>query len=208
MNRLLGVALLAGLLAACNSGDSFLEWDEETAARLAAEEAAAEAAAERGRMTDEEILAQAQADAEGGAVTVPAAEPSADGAPAPTGGLQAPLALLAADGRILQGVLVRSDTGVKVVWADGVSCSGGLVQESVLDDGPQASEGTFALNCSDGTIWLGKYADLAPGQGAWAMRDASGAQARAVYGSDVPASPVDAPAFETIWASRATTPAG
>ena len=42
----------------------------------------------------------------------------------------------------------------------------------------------------------------------WAMRDASGTQARAVYGSDVPASPVDAPAFETIWASRATTPAG
>ena len=57
MNRILGVALLAGLLAACNSGDSFLEWDEETAARLAAEEAAAEAAAERGKMTDEEILA-------------------------------------------------------------------------------------------------------------------------------------------------------
>lgn len=200
MIRILGVALAAGLLAACSSGDSFLEWDPETQAMLDAQAAQAEAAANQGKLTDEEILAQAEAgDQDGTAVT--AVEP------VPVAGLQAPLVLLDANGRIMQGQLVRADTGVNVIWSDGVNCSGGLVKESALDDGPQASTGTFALNCNDGTIWLGKYADLAPGQGAWAMRNAQNVQARAVYGSDVPASPVDAVAFETIWGSRATTPA-
>lgn len=204
MIRILGVALLTGLLAACSSGNSILEWDPETQAMLDAQEAQAEAARNQASMTDEEILAQAQAQEQGVAPAAPAAvAPTADA-------LQAPLVLLDAQGGVEQGLLVRDlakGTTVQVLWADGSSCSGGLVQEGTLADGPNASAGTFALNCSDGTIWLGKYADLMPGQGAWAMHDAHGLQARAVFGTDVPASPVDAGAFESLWSARATTPA-
>lgn len=38
--RFLSLVSAAFLLAACNSGDNLLEWDEETAAMLAAQEAA------------------------------------------------------------------------------------------------------------------------------------------------------------------------
>ena len=198
MIRLTALALLTGLLAACNSGDSFLEWDPETQAILDAQAAEAEAAEARGQMTDEEILAQAEAGT--------MAEPDAAPAAAPAGGLQAPLVLLDAQGGIMQGMLVRDpgSSQVQVVWADGAQCSGGLVRES--GEGDAASIGTFALNCSDGTIWLGKYADAMPGQGAWSMRSAGGTQARAVYGSDVPAEGLDAGAFEGVWASRSPAP--
>jgi hypothetical protein len=72
--RLTALALMAGLLAACNTGDSFLEWDPETQAMLDAQEAQAEAAKNQGQMTDEEILAQAQAGAT--VEAVPAAVPA------------------------------------------------------------------------------------------------------------------------------------
>ena len=198
MIRLTALALLTGLLAACNSGDSFLEWDPETQAMLDAQEAQAEAAKNQGQMTDEEILAQAEAGA-----TVEAA-PAAPAA-APAGAMQVPLALLDAGGVMMQGVLVRdpASSQVEVVWADGARCSGGLVRESGEDGA--ASLGTFALNCSDGTIWLGKYADAMPGQGAWSMRSAGGVAARAVYGSDV-ADGMDAVTFESVWSSRSPAP--
>lgn len=193
MIRLTALALLTGLLAACNTGDSFLEWDPETQAMLDAQQAAAEQDA----MTDEEILAQAHAQEGAGAANAPAATvPSAQG-------LQSPLALLDAEGAMLQGVVVRdaqATSRIDVVWNDGVNCSGGLVEES---DGA----GTFALNCSDGTIWLGKYAETMPGQGAWSMRNARSLEARAVYGADAEAVG-DAMAFEAVWSSRAATPQG
>lgn len=191
MIRLTALALLTGLLAACNTGDSFLEWDPETQAMLDAQAAAAEQDA----MTEEEILAQAQGQsggADASATTVPAAR-----------GLQSPLALLDAEGTMLRGALVRdaqATSRIDVLWNDGVNCSGGLVEES--DDA-----GTFALNCSDGTIWLGKYAEAAPGQGAWAMRNARNLEARAVYGADAE-TVGDALAFEAAWSSRAVTPQG
>lgn len=191
MIRLTALALLTGLLAACNTGDSFLEWDPETQAMLDAQAAAAEQDA----MTEEEILAQAQGQsggADASATTVPAAR-----------GLQSPLALLDAEGTMLRGALVRdaqATSRIDVLWNDGVNCSGGLVEES---DGA----GTFALNCSDGTIWLGKYAEAAPGQGAWAMRNARNLEARAVYGADAE-TVGDALAFEAAWSSRAVTPQG
>ncbi len=198
MIRITALVLLTGLLAACNSGDSFLEWDPETQAMLDAQAAQAEAAQAREQMTDEEILAQAEA----GTMAEPAAAPAA----APAGGMQVPLVLLDTQGSLVEGVLVRdpSSSQVEVIWSDGARCSGGLVKESG-EEGAQASLGTFALNCSDGTIWLGKYADAMPGQGAWSMRSASGNQARAVYGSDVPAG-IDAGAFEGVWATRSPAP--
>lgn len=199
MNRILALALMTGLLAACNSGDSLLEWDPETQAMLDAQQAEAEAAA--GGMTDEEVLAQAQADAQGGAADQSTDAPAAT-APAAQGS-QSPLALLDAQGTMLQGVVVRdaqATTRIDVVWDHGVNCSGGLVEES-------AGAGTFALNCSDGTIWLGKYTEAAPGQGAWSMRNARSEEARAVYGADA-AEVGDATSFESVWSSRPTTPEG
>ena len=190
MIRLTALALMAGLLAACNTGDSFLEWDPETQAMLDAQEAQAEAAKNQGQMTDEEILAQAQAGA-----TVEAV---------PAGAAQVPLVLLDEGGGLMQGMLLRdpASSQVEVLWADGARCSGGLVRESGEEG--QSSAGTFALNCSDGTIWLGKYADAMPGQGAWSMRSAAGIVARAVYGSD--AADLDAAAFEGVWSSRSPAP--
>ena len=202
MIRITALVLLTGLLAACSSGDSFLEWDPETQAMLDAQAAEQEAARNQGAMTEEEILAQAQAGTEN------AAPEQATVAPAAVEGAQTPLVLLDAQGGIMQGMLVhntQASSQIQVVWQDGVRCSGGLVEETGGED-TSASAGTFALNCSDGTIWLGKYADAMPGQGAWSMRSASGNQARAVYGSDVPASGMDAGAFEGVWSSRSPAP--
>lgn len=200
MIRLTVLALLTGLLAACNTGDSFLEWDAETQAMLDAQEAQAEAARNQGTLTDEEILAQANG--ESGA----AAQSTA--APAAVAGPQIPLVLLDAQGGTQRGMLVHgseASSQIEVLWEDGSHCSGGLVGDAGNAD-TATGTGTLALNCSNGTIWLGKYASAAMGQGAWSLRSASGMQARAVFGADVPAGPVDAGAFDGLWASRAPTP--
>lgn len=170
--RFLSLASAVFLLTACNSGDSFLEWDEETAAMLAAQEAAAE----------QEAAGQSGAAADGDV------------------GLVMPLAILRDSGELEFGELaVVPPSGdsrrATATMASGDICSGGLV-------GTGDNRGTFALSCESGTIWLGDYIFAQADLGSAVMRDHSSAPARMVYGADaadIGAGLVD---FESVWASR------
>lgn len=177
MKRYLAPLALAGLLTACNTGDSVFEWDEETAAMLAAQEAEAEAA-------------EGSAEAEAAA---------ADMGAVPEGAVETPLLLLAVDGTMIQGTLVREarSTQVRVRRSDGDNCTGGLVEQS-------PGSGTFALNCESGTVWFGDYSENESGDGAWTMQSSTGIAARAVYGADVAATGASPEAFETLWQARGT----
>lgn len=177
--RFLSLVSAAFLLAACNSGDSFLEWDEETAAMLAAQEAAAEAAE----------------------------NPDAEGADEPPTldagvGLVMTLAIMRDSGELEMGELaIAESTGTSrqaiAALEGGDSCSGGFVAT-------EGQRGTFALSCESGTIWLGDYIFFAEDLGGAQMRDQTGAPARMIYGPDVPQSGMGATEFDALWAARET----
>ncbi len=176
--RLASLMFVASVLAACNTGESVFEWDEETTAIMAEREAAAE----QSEMDDDE---------------------DADSAPALDAdvGLVVPMAILRDSGELGAGDLaVAEPTGTSrqatASLDDGDVCSGGLV---ATDE----TRGTYAISCESGTIWLGDYIfffteDL----GAAQMRDQSGNPARMIYGPDVPKEGLDALAFEALWAAR------
>jgi hypothetical protein len=175
--RFLSLASAVFLLTACNSGDSFLEWDEETAAMLAAQEAAAEAAE----------------------------NPDVEGADEPPKldagvGLVMSLAILRDGGEPETGELaVAESTGTSrqaiASLASGDVCSGGLVAT-------EGERGTFALSCESGTIWLGDYIFFTDDLGGAQIRDQSGAPGRMIYGPDVPQSGLGAAEFENLWSAR------
>lgn len=187
MIRRLAPLALIGLLAACNTGDSFLEWDAETQAMLDAQAAEAEAAAAGG---------QAVEGGEGAAEAVPAAMPE--------GATQTPIVIVSDNGSVSDGVLLRNASGtrsnqVEVRWSSGVACTGGLVEQQAADESGAGAAGTMALNCDDGTVWIGEFAATGAGHGAWTLRSGGGATARALYGDDVGTDPA---AFDALWASR------
>jgi len=193
MIRLLVPLALAGLLAACNTGESFLEWDPETQAMLDQQAAEAEAAAGTTTAAGAE---GAEGEAGGEAMAAPAAMPE--------GATQTPIVIVAADGAPSEGTLLTNASGtrsnqVQVRWASGVSCSGGLVEQAAADATGAGGGGTMALNCDDGTVWIGEYTTSGAGQGAWTLRNGSGTTARALYGADVGADPA---AFDALWATR------
>jgi len=82
--RLIMLLAVTGLLAACNTGESVFEWDEETAAIIAEREAAAEAA-------------EAEAEGEGGADAAPVMDAAV--------GLVVPMAILRDSGELELGDL-------------------------------------------------------------------------------------------------------
>jgi hypothetical protein len=178
---------IAGLLVACNTGDSIFEWDEETAAMLAAQEAEAGGHARVGEDAASEI-----------AQAAPAAMPE--------GATATPIVIVAADGSPTEGTLLRNASGtrsnqIEVRWSSGTACTGGLVEQAAADEAGAGGAGTMALNCTDGTVWIGDYVATDAGRGAWTLRNGSGTTARALYGDDVAADPA---AFDALWAARGT----
>lgn len=189
MIRRLAPLALIGLLAACNTGESFLEWDPETQAMLDAQAAEAEAAA------GGDVVAEGE-EGEMAAAAVPAAMPE--------GATQTPIVIVSDGGSVSDGVLLRNASGtrsnqVEVRWSSGVACTGGLVEQQAADESGAGAAGTMALNCDDGTVWIGDFVATDAGHGAWTLRNGSGTTARALYGDDVGTDPA---AFDALWASR------
>lgn len=65
--------------------------------------------------------------------------------------------------------------------------------------------GPLLLKCNDRVLWQGTYITFDAGYGLARLHGSNGADARVVYGGDVPEGFMDQATFEALWAARPET---
>lgn len=98
---------------------------------------------------------------------------------------------------------VGTKSTITVDLASGEHCVGSARVEGPLDG--SGATGPLLLKCNDGVLWEGSYITFDVGYGLARLHGSNGADARVVYGGDVPEGFMDQAAFEALWAARPET---
>jgi hypothetical protein len=98
---------------------------------------------------------------------------------------------------------VGTRSTITVDLASGEHCVGTSRLQGPLDSGD--ATGPLLLRCNDGVLWEGSYITFDVGTGLARLHGSNGADARVVYGGDVPEGFMDQATFEALWDARPET---